>query len=324
MKCPVSLSALIALTAPLVAQLPETGSPPGSLYDVGERRLHLMCRGSGTPTVVTENGASSFSIDWTLVQKEIARTTRVCAYDRAGSAWSDAATPATRASAAADLHKLLEVAGERGPFVLVGASLGGLLVRSYQADYPADVAGLVLVDPASEDRLWTTFGGEVVLIATLTADQSRSMMPTGPVPVPKRKPQMGAPFDRLPAALYELRVALDRRLSASTPDTVSAVAVAEFRESERARLARLWSLRRANPRPLGELATIVLSRGTDVGAGLHETHAALAALSTNSRHTVVSGAGHEIHLFDPAAVVRAISDVITAVRTKRPLSPGAP
>src|SRR5688572_5833188 len=96
-------SALAVLTAfccatGLAAQQPDLAPAPGKLVDVGGRRLHLLCSGHGAPTVVLEAGASSFAIDWTLVQRELAKTTRVCSYDRAGMGWSDAPNGSTPAS----------------------------------------------------------------------------------------------------------------------------------------------------------------------------------------------------------------------------------
>ena len=79
------------------AQLAPLPEPPGRLIDVGGRKLHLLCTGNGAPTVVLEAGASSFAIDWTLVQSEVSKTNRTCSYDRAGMGWSDESTPATRA-----------------------------------------------------------------------------------------------------------------------------------------------------------------------------------------------------------------------------------
>ena len=306
---------LLCGVSDLSAQQPDPGPPPGWLIDVGGRRLHLLCGGAGSPTIVLEAGASSFAIDWTLVQQELATSNRVCSYDRAGSGWSDPPARGSSVPVSLDLHNLLRAAGEPAPYVMVGASLGGIYVRHYQADYPEEVVGLVLVDPASEDRLFTMFNGQVVEIASLTAEQVRSTLPTAPVAVPKRRPQQGAPFDRLPEALYQIRLKLDQRLIASVPDTVSPEAIARFREIERANLARLRELRLKTERPLAGLPLVVLTRGTDQGDGLVESHQRLAALSSNSRHVVATGAGHEIHLFAPELVVRAIRDVVQAGRT---------
>jgi pimeloyl-ACP methyl ester carboxylesterase len=161
--------------------------------------------------------------------------------------------------------------------------------------------------------------GKAALIASLTADQLRSTLPRQPVAVPRRRPQMGAPFDRLPAELYRQRIALDERLIASIPDTVGPELIASAQEAERAFLARLLATRAATSHPLGNRPTVVLTRGDERNAGREEVHAALARLSTNSRHSIVAGAGHEIHLFEPGAVVRAIADVLQAIRDRTPL-----
>ena len=191
----------------VAAQQIDIGPPPGRLVDVGGRRLHVNCTGSGSPTVVLEAGASSFAIDWSLVQPEVARTQRVCSYDRAGSGWSDARQDVeTPARVVADVHAALTAAGEKPPFVMVGASAGGIYVRMYQLEHPGNVLGLVLVDPASEDRLFTMFQQQAVPIGSLTAEQLRTTLPTGSTPIPQRTPQTGPPFDRLPPDLYQLRV----------------------------------------------------------------------------------------------------------------------
>jgi pimeloyl-ACP methyl ester carboxylesterase len=314
------LTALCAGTG-LSAQQPDIGPPPGRLVDIGDRKLHLNCTGAGSPTVVLENGASAFAIDWTLVQQEVARTNRVCSYDRAGSGWSDSSTAATRGTVTRDLHSLLQIAGEAPPYVMVGASAGGLYVRLYQSEYPDQVAGMVLVDPASEDRLFTMFEGQAVTIASLNAEQLRSTIPVRPIAVPRRSPQTGAPFDRLPPDLYALRIKLDARLIAAVPDTVSYDIVLASAERERARLARLKELSSRQEHPLGDRPLVVLTRGVEWSQGLQDVHASLARLSTNSRQTVVAGAGHEIHLFEPRAVIQAITDVMEALHAKSRLPP---
>jgi pimeloyl-ACP methyl ester carboxylesterase len=291
-------------------------SAPGKLFDVGGgRRLHAICTGTGAPAVVIEAGASSFAIDFTLVQRQIEKTSRVCSYDRAGHGWSDdlGDKPSTTAR---DLKAMLQAAGERAPYVLVGASRGGLLIRNYLLEYPDDVAGLVFVDPSSEDRLFTMIDGKAMAIAEVTAEQLKTTFPKEDVKVPRRKPQVGTPFDRLPPDLYRIRIALDERLIASTPDTVPASVVATSQERERAMLARLLATRSAK-HPFGDRPTVVLSRGSDPNAEREAVHAALAQLSSRGRSAVIAGAGHEIHLFEPDAVVKAINEVADAVRRGR-------
>jgi pimeloyl-ACP methyl ester carboxylesterase len=272
----------------------------------------MLCTGAGTPTVLLEAGASSFAIDWTLVQDRVAGFIRVCAYDRAGHGWSDPAPGVLGSTTTDDLKALLTATGTEEPLIFVGASAGGLYVREYQARYPDDVAGLVLVDPASEDRLFTILDGRPVQIASLSPDQVRRTVPQGPITVPERPPQRGEPFDGLPPDLYERRVALEERLIASLSGVVPHEIVLESAEADRVRLGGLLKGRTRNP--LGDLPLIVLTRGVDSSADLVASHRELASLSTNSRHIVVEGAGHEIHLYQPQAVVDAIREVVEAVR----------
>jgi pimeloyl-ACP methyl ester carboxylesterase len=308
----VLCSALLSAT-PLFAQATDIGAPPGQLVDIGGRKLHLHCTGSSSPNVILEAGASAFAIDWSLVQPEIARANRVCSYDRAGSGWSDPPKGVnTPAGFVADLHAALQAAGVKPPYVMVGASMGGIYVRLYSITYAGEVAAMVLVDPSSEERLFTVFQGKPVTIASLTADQVRSTVKPGAATVPRRSPQTGAPFDQLPRELYDLRVELETRLIASIPESVPHDIVAASAEGERAALARLHEASAMQDHPLGDRPLVVLTRGMDSSQGLKDAHAALARQSTNSRHTVVDGAGHEIHLFKPSAVIQAIKDVLEA------------
>ena len=129
-------------------------SAPGQLIDIGGHRLHLYCIGQGSPTVVLEAAAPGWSLYWSLVQPEVAKATRVCAYDRAGLGWSDRGPlPRTGQRMVHELHRLLDRAGIPGPYVLVGHSLGGLVVRLYRHEYPKDVVGMVLVDAGHEMEL---------------------------------------------------------------------------------------------------------------------------------------------------------------------------
>ena len=126
---------------------------PGQLHDVGGHRLHLHCTGTGSPTVVLQNGLGESSVNWARIAPAVAGTTRVCAYDRAGQGWSDDA-PGTQdgLAAAADLHTLLDRAGEDGPYVLVGHSIGGNHAMTYADRYPEQVAGMVLLDATNPYR----------------------------------------------------------------------------------------------------------------------------------------------------------------------------
>jgi pimeloyl-ACP methyl ester carboxylesterase len=128
--------------------------PPGRLIDVDGHRLHILCTGEGSPTVVLEAAAPGWSLYWSLVQPEVARVTRVCAYDRAGFGWSEPGPlPRTGARMARELHTLLDRAGISGPYVLAGHSLGGFIVRLYREQHPDEVVGMLLVDAGHEMEL---------------------------------------------------------------------------------------------------------------------------------------------------------------------------
>ena len=123
---------------------------PGRLVDVGDHQLHLHCVGQGTPTVVLEAAAAGMSVGWSWVQEDLAGTTRVCSYDRAGLGWSEMGDDGYRAARVPDeLHTLLERSGERGPFVIAGHELGASYARMYASRFRSETAALVLVDDPS-------------------------------------------------------------------------------------------------------------------------------------------------------------------------------
>jgi hypothetical protein len=161
-----------------------TANPmPGQLIDVGGHRLHLYCTGAGSPTVVLEPGLGGASLDMTWIAAAVARDSRVCVYDRAGRGWSDAADgPQGAAQTTTDLHTLLDRARIPGPYVLAGHSFGGLYVLSFAAQYPDQVAGMVLLDstapaaaqtPPTTARSYSFFGRFSALLSWLTPPTSR-------------------------------------------------------------------------------------------------------------------------------------------------------
>jgi len=121
----------------------------GRWVDIGERRrLYVLEKGSGGPTVLFESGIAATNLNWHHIQETVAQFTHTASYDRGGLGWSSRAyTARTPANISVELHAMLQRAGIKPPYVLVGHSFGGLVMRMYALLYPEEVAGVVLVDP---------------------------------------------------------------------------------------------------------------------------------------------------------------------------------
>jgi pimeloyl-ACP methyl ester carboxylesterase len=290
--------------------------PPGRLVDIGGYRLHLNCTGRGTPTVLLESGAGDFSFDWALVQGPISTSTRVCSYDRAGYAWSDPGpTPRTLEQLALEAHTLLERAGEAMPVVLVGHSLGGLIVRAYASRYPREAAGMVLVDATHEDNE-IMLNGEMKLLRSLSRQRP---IPTPHVAKPDSAPRavdaptagdsVTPPYDRLPRSVQALRV------WATTRPAYAAARASEF-DYLAEDVAQMHDARTPNRQTLGNLPLIVLTRRT-APADFMMLQGDLATLSTSGRQRITASEDHHILLFDPGAVVDAVRTVVSEARARR-------
>src|SRR5947207_6821784 len=199
----VAAIVLVAVAGVAHAQADSVPPPfpaPGRLVDVGGWRLHLNCTGDARPaqpTVILETGVGDFSVEWSLVQPGVARFARVCSYDRAGDGWSDIGPhPRTFRQIVYELHTLLDKAGVKPPFVLVGHSYGGWLVRLYASTYPAEVAGMVLVEAGADNPLRMLPDGKLVRSADLATGRT---IPTVKVSNPLRV------SDIPPGALSQMR-----------------------------------------------------------------------------------------------------------------------
>jgi thioesterase domain-containing protein len=253
----------------------------GRLIDVGGgRRLYIRSVGSGGPTVVLEPGLGESSramARW--IAPDVARTTTVVAYDRAGHGRSDA-EPAAGADAARDLHVLLERAHVPGPYVLVGHSLGGMFALSYARRYPADVGGIVLLD-SMHPHQHNAFAGMDPLLAVVP-----TLARTG-----------------LANLLF------DRKDGDPTAQARQLVRDVEEMPAELDRASKLTSL--------GNTPLIVLSAGTGSLPGWAAQQNDLVTLSTDSVHRTIADATHAslINDHDDAAESsHAIRDVVEAVR----------
>lgn len=311
---------VLAIALQASPQTPQRYSPPGRLIGIGGRRLHLYCTGRGSPTVILMAGGGAFSIDWALVQPKVAQDARVCSYDRAGLAWSDPG-PAdeTVEQTISDLHVLLKNAGERGQYLLVGASVGGIYIQAYQRAFPKEVAGLVFSN--SSNRIGRLVNREPGLIWELTEEQIRSTFPLaasdkGPEPTSEEDP-----FDRLPPDLRAERLWLDRKLwqrwepTKEKPDSTL---------SWRKEFLREFADTDAKKNPLGALPVAVISSDPPTSESeLHKHDEAaprLDFLSSNTLHVTAAGSGHEIHLYKPEVVIETLARTVQAIRTRASLS----
>jgi pimeloyl-ACP methyl ester carboxylesterase len=276
--------------------------PPGRLVDVGGYRLHLNCSGTGSPTVVIEAGLGDFSTRWSRVQPEVAKTTRVCTYDRAGYGWSDAGPqPRTAQQFATELHMLLTRAQEPGPFVLVGHSSGGLTVRVFAHEYAAEVAGVVLIESMSPRRgapaatdVSTPARSPIEALIPVVARLGILRLTGGPLGI---IPRMPSDTERANFALSVRPLLVQTYLD-------------EFRgiDAGMAQAAQVQSL--------GDVPLIVLTGGiaNPSDPNWPEKQADLLLLSTQSQQLFASQSGHNVHFEEPQAAVDAILKMVGLLR----------
>jgi len=279
----------------------------GRMVDVGGHRLYLACRGTGSPTVVLENGLGEHTPSWAWIVKDVAPGTRVCVYDRAGQGWSESATGRQDGvQLAADLHTLLQRAAVPGPYVLAGHSVGGTYALIFAARYPRQVAGMVLLD-SSTPRQLTALPDYRATYSTYRR-LSALLPPLARVGL-LRLVTAGA-FDGLPPQARSQELALTvtaRGLSGQ---------LAEWSELPAA-FTQAQTLIGLHGKPL-----IVVTAGRGQQTGWSAAQDQLARLSTNSLHRVVSGADHTALLYNKAMSAnssQAIRDVVSAIRTGTPL-----
>jgi pimeloyl-ACP methyl ester carboxylesterase len=286
---------------------------PGQLVDVGGYRMHLYCIGQGSPTVVLDSGLGDSWLPWYKVQPPIAQFTRVCSYDRAGLGWSDPSPhPRTSRVIAEELHTLLHTAGMAGPFVLAGHSMGGMNVRMYARLFPAEVAGVVLVDSVHPDQQRRRTPEQMRAIAAFlrVLGLKADTIPFG--------------FSRLmgwcgngPVEIRPMLRTVECRLR---PWREHVAEEGSFEESaEEARTAG----------PLGNIPLVVLSHdpeklypvpgrsprsAKELNPQWEELQSELAQLSTDASRVIARGSGHYIQYDRPDLVIEAVRKLVERTR----------
>lgn len=302
---------------------------PGALCEVAGHRLHYRCEGTGSPTVVLEAGIAASSLTWSRVQPLIARFARVCSYDRAGLAWSErASTPRTMSALVNELETLLKRGGEPPPYILVGHSFGGLIIRAFARAHRSDVAGLVFVDPLhpedwcdpSPQQREMLRGGIFLsklgaILARLGIVRASLMLLSGGSPaVPQRFSRL---LGRRAMALLERMVSEVQKLP---PEVLPAV---QAHWSHPKAFRGMWEHLASMPEcsaalasgedSFGNIPVVVFSAGAR-DARWREADGRLASASSNGRHIISPQSGHWVHLDEPRLVVDAIHDVIRRYR----------
>lgn len=275
--------------------------PPGQLVDVGGHRLHINCIGTGSPTVIIEAGLGDWSTSWGgVVQPEVSKTTRVCTYDRAGMGWSDPGPlPRDAAHFVKELHTLLRNANIPGPYIMVGHSLGGAVVRVFVHDYASEVVGVVLIESMNPKQ-----GAPSREI--LSQSESKSQ-----------------PFS-FKATLARFGVA---RLLAKVPAIAPSMPAGEeayyplyirpqyFQTTENEGQGMPASLAQAAAvKNFGGLPLIVLTGKQNDMLGWPEWQTELLQLSSNSQQMFAENSGHNIQVDEPQAAVAAILQMVQQVR----------
>jgi len=288
----------------------------GQLVDIGGgRKVYLQCRGSGSPTVLLISGEAGAATAWTMadpakpaptVFNEVMKFTRVCAYDRPGtlvdvapdktkpSRSDPVPQPTTSQDAVQDLHALLHAAGERGPYVLVGHSFGGLVARLYASAYPKEVTGMVLVDPASE-------AFQAALVRLKAYDTWKATRTGGRLSLTGDQLAQYPELERLD---YDWSFA---QLRAASPlRTMPLVLLSSDHSIQKALdpLIAAGKLPRGIPTDFGSTVDKAWKEGQD-----HD-----AKLVPNARHIMKTDSSHNIQLEQPRMVVDAIRQVVEAVR----------
>ncbi len=315
---------------PSAAQLARNA--PGQMLDVGGHRLHLVSSGSGRPTVVLEAALGGSSISWSLVQPAIASLTRVCAYDRAGFGWSDAGPmPRTAGRVADELYTLLDRGGVDPPFVLVGHSFGGLVMRIFAARYRNKTSGLVLVDPAHPEDWVSPAPKEQIKInrGVRLCRSGAKAARFGAAKVVSGLASLG--FFGVARGLAKVV----SRGGLSREDEGILAPVWKLPPEARRPLRRFWTQEKffdalgnqiatistsaaetldESARGFGDLPLVTIS-STDPGDYRLRQQDALAALSTRGTHVIASKSGHWIPLDQPQVVIDAIRDVLILARS---------
>ncbi len=300
--------------------------PPGRMIDIGGRQLHLYEMGAGDPVVIFEAGISATSLNWRHIQHSLAGCMRVVAYDRGGLGWSDpCATPRTPFHIACELRALLRAAGVEPPYVLVAHSFGALVVRRYSLLFPAEVAGLVLVDPLQPEQ-WACLSPQqrrMLALGRRLCRRAAMLAHLGLVRLAVASFKAGSrllPLVIDKAAGVRGSSVMDRLIGevGKMPREVWPMVTAHWSapKSFHGIAAHLEALpdsasEMLDAAPLQGIPVTVLTAGRNGPVSAES----IQALSSHVRHIVAHDSGHWIHLDQPDLVVNAVRHLVEHARS---------
>ena len=300
---------------------PNYHPPIGKLINIGSHRLHIYPTGEGSPTVIFESGGASWSLDWNLVQTEIAKFTSVCSYDRAGFGWSDSGPkPRTSQQIVTELHTLLTKAEIKKPYVLVGASFGGHTVRLFAQKYPNEVAGIVLLDARHEainakmPPAWKKLevAGKGMYQFMLLTSRLGALNLLGKLMGKKAAPPIVMKLPPEIQPIY-LEVGFQPKYFQSNLDELAASAESDMQLNATSSLGNipLTVIRHGIPDLFASMPTEQAKQSEQIW---QELQADLAKLSSNSQMLVAEKSGHGIQIDQPGLVVDAIRQMVETIR----------
>lgn len=313
--------AATATTAPYAAPQTLARLPDGRSYN-------FVCMGAGAPTAVLDVGLGDWSVDWAALQPELARITRVCVADRAGYGFSSPGPfPRDSLSETRDLEDALRGAGLRPPYVVMGHSLGGLNARLFSYRNPEKVAGLLLIDPSVDFK---EFGTRAEFAAKMglsfyrycLAQARAGKLVAGEIRKGDPRPCLAAPERR-----WRPKEA-DLISEARSAPSVFETTLAEFESAYDMDVGEVSAARR----PLGDIPLIILTQDAAHFGALKPWfadnvdavysrwvagHDDEARDSSRGENRIVSGAGHDIEIDRPDAVVSALREIVDDVRRPR-------
>jgi pimeloyl-ACP methyl ester carboxylesterase len=281
-------------------------APAGHTYDVAGHQMYLDCTGTGSPTVLLFNGFGERTPSWTRITETVARDTRVCVYDRAGQGWSEPTGRQDGVQLATDLHDLLRTANVAGPYIVAGHSVGGTYAMVFAYRYPADVAGMVLLDSATPEQFtalpnypsfYSTFrrvSGVLPSLARLGAGRLAASTQFGGLPSAARNQEQSfaataREFNGERTEWLELPATFDQAKALTT---------------------------------LGGKPLMVVTAGQGQDPGWFAAQDKLATMSSNNTHRLLKAATHTDLLYDQkfaAESSAAIHDVVVATQNQTQL-----